>query len=160
MDQKKQPAMGYEENASTPFDPETLHEKMLALAEDRVKANWLDVVLHDKNKLSTIQANHWCLWIAYESGSYLSPMYCNSAGECGPDIAPVIYHLLTIIQQPKSFGRIAASIVESEYDFYFLRKTLGPYGEIVKTTISEVIRIVLEGKFEWSPYGVQEIRQR
>lgn len=158
--EKPPPPTGYEENATQPFEPETLHDQMLALAEDRVKSNWLDVAIHDKNKLFAIPVNHWCLWIAHEYGSCLAPMYCDSAGECGPDIAPVIYHLLTIAQQPKSFGKMAASIIENEYDFYFVRKTFGAYGEIVKTTISEVIRIALEGKFEWSPYGVQEVRTR
>ena len=137
--EKPPPPTGYEENAIQPFEPETLHDKMLALAEDRVKSNWLDVAIHDKNKLFAIPVNHWCLWIAHENGSCLAPMYCDSTGECGPDIAPVIYHLLTI---------------------YFVRKTFGAYGEIAKTTISEVIRIALEGKFEWSPYGVQEVRTR
>jgi hypothetical protein len=56
-----------------------LVDQMIAEAELKLRHNWSDVAIHDRNKIQAAGPNQVFAWIVSEFSSYLSPLSCQLA---------------------------------------------------------------------------------
>lgn len=61
------------------FQPRTLHERMMVEAEPLIQHNWLDVAIHDKQRLDALPVGCFAYWLVGPLGSHFSPAFCSLA---------------------------------------------------------------------------------
>jgi hypothetical protein len=130
---------------------QTLHEWMCFEAENTVKHNWTDIAIHDKKILDKMLPGEVRLWIIYEFGSVLLPLYCKLSehyvlNELNYSFSAVEVHLLRFAKED-SLGNVQNKIARATSSFYYISKGFGNYDySVVPTDFHSVMDLVFCGK--------------
>jgi hypothetical protein len=162
MDQEKPQGKIFcrHELARTTPAPKTLHERMMLEAEPIIQHNWTDVAIHDKNRLKRVKNNHVMAWMVNETGSYLSPMYCNISDKKNwtsspmAALAPVQIFMNKLHYQLLAIGVKAAGQYKP-HCYLVIKKDDTDGGEIVPVNFEEFASFCTIGQFQWTLRGFQ-----
>jgi hypothetical protein len=111
----------------------SLITRMMKEAEPIVKHYWTDVCIHDKRVLNSMEPNSSAVWVIYEMGSFLCPLY-SSIDFCEPILPTICYLIAADTKTNDILGRL------SDYHFYFLTKGINCYhGDFWKVSRNDLI---------------------
>lgn len=140
-----------QETAKVALKKKTLHEWMIYEAENVVRFNFSDIAIHDKRILDKMLPNETRLWIIWEFGSQLLPMYCKLTEqyvltELNYVFSAVEVHMLRFAKEDP-FSDIQNKIARATSSFYFITKGYSDYDyDIAPTDFRTVMDLVFCGK--------------